>query len=123
MELKGGSFANYCQVADNKNASQNPLRNDFDGDESLGVGGVIVPLAAFYDAIGGYVAALVILPEKVCRCWHQCAGGGWLATVRLAPVRRAASGVCAVAAHRWWMESVRRSCRSRLTGGAVLARR
>ena len=42
----------------------------------LHVGSVIEPLAAYCEAMRGYVAALVILTE-VGRCWQQCAGGGW----------------------------------------------
>ena len=40
----------------------------------LHVGSVIEPLAAYCEAMRGYVAALVILTE-VDRCWQQCAGG------------------------------------------------
>jgi len=43
--------------------------------------GEIVPLAAYCETMRGCVAALVILPQ-VGRCWHQCSGGEWLATVR-----------------------------------------
>ncbi len=71
------------------------MRDDFDGgggrEGGKCVSGVIVPLAAYCEAIRGCVAALVILPE-VGRCWQRCAGGGWLATVRPAQTQRVASG-------------------------------